>query len=842
MRLSEIDVQGLGQFLETPAGFEIQRYHLPQPWDYIYTNGKLLLRIRQDGCANLQLGPPAGDALFSFDKDYPVPAMLVYFQTEQGELFSNFWNPRLNSGSLSQEPDQYRCRFTPAMAGYELHYRNWTVITRLFLADNSPYLIMNLEVKNHGKKKSSLRMIPVLKPRMASMSLAPWDVPALYQTGSFFRERNDLNGFVFEARDPGGNLSKRWYSVMVTDFPATQYEISLSRFTGKGNLLIPEGVVDSAVLKEMKTKKFPLGEIRTDNAVIGQAPVGVLAGRVMFTPGMEQHYNFVFGKNTMEKDQQNHYKKSGLSPAIALLNPQAQEKILKKTSRYYEKYFQVNRIQSPDEAFNQYINEWLPLQLDWVSLLDRGWPSGMRGTRDAAQDANGMLYWDVAIARQRILEILGVQRRDGWFPRQYSTSGKWGKHDLREYVDSGLWVWELAFDYLCQSREFKLLTFKTDWLDADKKETVLTHLLQILDYYLEKKNIGEHGLCKIREGDWNDSVNRAGLEGIGESVMVSFQLVLALNQAVELLSWYDATNKTTMYKTQILKYTRAAKTMNENLLQHALNNKGYFNGVFNDDRKWIFSPSDPDGQLRISGAVNSYSIISGVATSKIQETVFHALDCLKGPYGWRLFFPPLGNPPIEKLGRVGTGDLAAGLAENGTPYNHGAQGFLARAYACAGRGNQLLEVLRYLLPYDQEAHSVAVTRTPPYAVVNHYKEALGIEGRGGDLFLSGTISTALRVIYRDLLGFHPVLQGVVINPTIPSDWKRVSATLSYLDGQVELEILNPRGKQCGVKELYLNGEPVTATYTDTVQQQEVCMIPCESFQSGKKYRIKAVLG
>ena len=38
--------------------------------------------------------------------------------------------------------------------------------------------------------------------------------------------------------------------------------------------------------------------------------------------------------------------------------------------------------------------------------------------------------------------------------------------------------------------------------------------------------------CKIREGDWNDSVNRAGLEGKGESVMVSCQAVLGLEASV----------------------------------------------------------------------------------------------------------------------------------------------------------------------------------------------------------------------------------------------------------------------------------------------------------------------
>jgi hypothetical protein len=43
-----------------------------------------------------------------------------------------------------------------------------------------------------------------------------------------------------------------------------------------------------------------------------------------------------------------------------------------------------------------------------------------------------------------------------------------------------------------------------------------------------------------------------------------------------------------------------------------------------------------------------------------------------------LFHPPIEGPPIGKLGRIGQGDLAPGLGENGTSYNHGSYGFIGR--------------------------------------------------------------------------------------------------------------------------------------------------------------------
>ena len=52
-----------------------------------------------------------------------------------------------------------------------------------------------------------------------------------------------------------------------------------------------------------------------------------------------------------------------------------------------------------------------------------------------------------------------------------------------------------------------------------KDGTVLDHLGRLLGYYSFPGNVGEHGLCKIMEGDWNDSVNRAMARGLIDPTM-----------------------------------------------------------------------------------------------------------------------------------------------------------------------------------------------------------------------------------------------------------------------------------------------------------------------------------
>lgn len=83
-------------------------------------------------------------------------------------------------------------------------------------------------------------------------------------------------------------------------------------------------------------------------------------------------------------------------------------------------------------------------------------------------------------------------------------------------------------EYVCETGDFGLLKERVKWLNREDKDSIWEHALRALSYYLDPENIGEHGLCKIRGGDWLDAVNRAGLEGRGESVMVTYQVVLAM--------------------------------------------------------------------------------------------------------------------------------------------------------------------------------------------------------------------------------------------------------------------------------------------------------------------------
>ena len=121
--------------------------------------------------------------------------------------------------------------------------------------------------------------------------------------------------------------------------------------------------------------------------------------------------------------------------ALQLLTSSAAEREKRQRQQYFAQLFSRRRIYTDDAALDRYLNEWLPLQMHWAAALDRGWPTGMRGTRDCANDLMGGLHLDPAWCRQILLLVMECQRSDGWFPRQVSTKGRTGQHDLRPFVE-----------------------------------------------------------------------------------------------------------------------------------------------------------------------------------------------------------------------------------------------------------------------------------------------------------------------------------------------------------------------------------------------------------------------
>lgn len=547
--LSQINLDNKGYFIGKLGGFVIKDKKLERPWNYLYATDKVLLRLTNYGLHSCQINPPSGIMLFKTPLGENSLPFQIFIEYEHKTLTS--FLTLLNQEDLLD----YQCVFLPGYARYILTYKAIKIITDVGISSNSPAIWLNCKVENISGGKIDFTILPAWRIFHASATLAPWDVPEVYQTCGFFN--NHGNGIYVENRDPHGQIVAPYNSYMMTDFEIAEAEVDYRRFAQDGNMLYPERL--HKPLSIQNNQIFKIGNIPPDFLNVGTSGVGAFRSKTI----------------KLDKDESFSFTISFFHNAESLKTPKAVE----RTSLFLDRNKQLAtasevrdvfkfwtgklKINLPDKKLEEYIQNYLPWQLYWVGKLDRGWPTGMRGTRDAAQDYSGISFIEPEMSKKILIDIFSCQKPDGGFLRQFSTSGPEGKHDTRDYVDSGCWVFELLYDYLRNSGDMNFLNYQCRSLDSAKLLSIGNHAKKILEYYLADWNKGEHGLILMRGGDWNDSLNTVGLERRGESVMVSCQVVFILGIAGEIFP-EDAQT----YKAEALK-------LKNNIRKYALNSKGF---------------------------------------------------------------------------------------------------------------------------------------------------------------------------------------------------------------------------------------------------------------------------
>jgi len=191
---------------------------------------------------------------------------------------------------------------------------------------------------------------------------------------------------------------------------------------------------------------------------------------------------------------------------------------------------------------------------------------------------------------------------------------------------------------------------------------------------------------------------------------------------------------------------------------------------------------------------------------------YFARQFLKCDMGYKLFWPYLGAKPIPKVGRVASGDVPPCLIENGNVYNHGSQGFFARALATAGKGDRLLDMLKWMMPYDTERHPTEDTYTPPYAIVNCWQQLPSFNHRALFCFLTGSVAMAMRGVYEWMFGIRPTLYGLEIAPCLPEGMTTAEAEFEYMGKKLTLKI-------DGAK-VFIDGTELTEKTVDLISGKE----------------------
>lgn len=752
--------ENYGKFSKKPGGYRIEKLPEAGNYEYIYKNDETLVKVDQYGIITVQINPPVGEAVFKREEREVGSPVKAYFSDGES-VFNNFDVLRA---------DKLTIDFLPEKSIYRLIFGKTEVVTELFVTEKNKRFVMNVTVKNLGEQVKEYSILKCAFPYLNELLMAPWDKPEWYTRTEYLK---DKNAFLTTKYSVAGKKEERRYLTIVSNDETNNRELSLERLT--------------ALTKNFSVIPDKIGGVTEDTLYAFKQCVSTLA-TVNLKGGESYSFTQVFAVTDDEKKIVENIKNS-----VKYFDSTVQKAEEEKLAEKHAELFSVRTVKTGDPDFDSFVNGFLPLEMYWVSSLDRGWPTGMRGVRDAANDFEGMLCYDKQMCKGVIENIFSKQRSDGWYPRQVPF-GTGTKFDLREFVDSACFFTEYVYDYLAYTGDYSILENKYGYYDCETQESGLTHLKKGMDYLLSDDALGVHGLVKMRGGDWLDCLSGAGKKGRGESVMVSCQLVMCLKYLVEILNKVGQVN-------EVEKYEKAGYRL-KNAINKAAFNGRFYNAVYTDNDTWLFSEKDEDGEERVYVPTNAYAVISGVASGKENE-IFNEIAKLKTSDGYKLFSKPLGGKFIDGIGKMGTGDFQPYFAENGSVYNHGSQCFLIRALAKAGRYEEISDVLGYALPLYADKHSPEKTCSAPYAITNCYHLVPSFYGRSGFSFLTGSVAMIERAVYSWVFGLNFALDNIVITPCVPKEYANAeittpfnghNLTIKYVGYGAQIEIAEISGK------------------------------------------------
>lgn len=495
------------------------------------------------------------------------------------------------------------------------------------------------------------------------------------------------------------------------------------------------------------------------------------------------------------------------SGSAASLDDIAKEKQFYLTDRPLSAYLEEQRlinksmeevltISVPDSNLTSQTNIWLKRQLSlgktWGRLYGRGF-------RDVMQDIAAFVSFDTGLARERIVSALAHQYEDGNPIRMYEPDF------LFPYNDGAVWIPAPILLYLKESGDTGILDEQVSYLKGDShhetsyedafhfreykgtdyRESVFEHIKKGMDYLCACK--GSNGLVLFRGGDWNDSLNNAGREGRGESVWLSIASVKAIKEFIEIARIYKAEDLVDYYQARAEEFCQA-------ILAVGVDGDHYIYGI-NDFGDKIGSKDSKGPDIFLNP--QTWAVLAGIDG---YENLVKAMDKVEARL--KCDFGYVQCAPSYKEGDNTIGRLSyfkPGLVENGAVYNHGVA-FKIVADCMLGRGDLAYESFKRI-SFDNPLNPDSGME--PYAVSNML---IGPEnqyqaGYAPMSWITGTAGWLYRCVSEYMLGIKPEMDGMRIEPCLPSHWKNVSARRKFRGA-----IYNIQYVKSGTCEVLLNGE------------------------------------
>lgn len=448
-------------------------------------------------------------------------------------------------------------------------------------------------------------------------------------------------------------------------------------------------------------------------------------------------------------------------------------------------------VKTPDPLFDAMVNRWLLYQTVTCRLWAKAGfyqAGGATGFRDQLQDAMALVWAAPDMLRAQIVLCASRQFEQG--DVQHWWHAPTGAGVRTHFSDDLLWLAYACSHYVRATGDAALLDQRVAFLDGPaipegsedayytptvgtQEASVFEHAARAIDHSLR---VGQHGLPLMGCGDWNDSMNRVGMEGRGESVWLGWFLCRLVADFLPLALARGEVDR-------MHRWEAALRGWKVALDGPAWDGK-WFRRAFFDDGQALGSSAN--AEARIDLIAQAWSALSGAADPGQQNAALHAMDAqlVDVDHGLiKLLDPPLG------LALPSAGYIQAyppGIRENGGQYSHaGVWALMALAARARDAGDPLVpsddpyRYFTYLSPAHRASHPSRgpVYGVEPYAMAGDVYTQPPYVGRGGWSWYTGAAAWMHRAAIESIFGLQVGAQELVFHPCLPAHWGQAELTL-----------------------------------------------------------------
>ncbi|MBB3594617.1 cyclic beta-1,2-glucan synthetase [Rhizobium sp. BK529] len=453
------------------------------------------------------------------------------------------------------------------------------------------------------------------------------------------------------------------------------------------------------------------------------------------------------------------------------------------------------QISTPDQGMNNLVNTWLPYQSLGCRIMARSafyQASGAFGFRDQLQDTLAFVLQEPALARRQIINAASRQFREGDVQHWWLPGTGAGVRTM--ISDDVVWL-AYAIDHYCSvSGDKSVLDEQLPFLEgpallesqhdffykpeiSEDTVSIYEHAALALDLAITRK--GKNGLPLFLGGDWNDGMNRVGIDGKGTSVWLGWFLAGTLRSFIPYAEERGDRTRAKRWKTHLVELKKSLEST-------AWDGGHYRRGTFDDGTPL---GSKENLECLIDSIAQSWSVLSGEGdperAAKAMDAVLAELVDEEARIV-RLFTPPF-EKSLKDPGYIKA--YPPGVRENGGQYTHAAT-WVVMALAEMKRGDDALRCFQMLNPITHSLDKAAAEkyRVEPYVVAADVYGHEPYIGRGGWTWYTGSAGWLYRAAVEGILGTRLKGGKLFVDPSLPSNWDGFAAEIEQAGNKYRISV------------------------------------------------------